>query len=315
MNNWEKLCTQITPLINGNVSEEIYHSVFVSCLKTIFNWTNNSIKDKLSVHMGSTPKEADIVLEGIDFNIVIEMKQPNLTLGRDHVAQLISYMRVLGCKYGFLIGNQIKMFYDYDQSKKPNEIDELIAFNFNINNEDGIELGNILDHSICTSAKLYEFSKIKLESLQKKHQIKNLKKDLIANNYEKIKNILTEKLSSDGLEKEIVKNILDDIFKQVNSNISENQNAVERPLVRNVSNDGFQLEFIPSDENVFKQRLIETKRAKRTWYYPNNRTEEDFWNVNIFNEESGLRGNIYSQPRYREKGHTGLYKIKLEIID
>ena len=33
MNNWQKLCETVNPLIKGNVSEDIYHSSFVSCLK------------------------------------------------------------------------------------------------------------------------------------------------------------------------------------------------------------------------------------------------------------------------------------------
>jgi hypothetical protein len=44
MNNWQKLCVQINPLIKRDVAEDVYHEQFVSYLQTIFDWDTANIK-------------------------------------------------------------------------------------------------------------------------------------------------------------------------------------------------------------------------------------------------------------------------------
>ena len=52
MNNWEKLCSLINPLINKGVGEDLLHLQFESYLKAIFNWDNENIKHKPPVQIG-----------------------------------------------------------------------------------------------------------------------------------------------------------------------------------------------------------------------------------------------------------------------
>jgi hypothetical protein len=163
MNNWEKLCAQVTPLISGGVNEAVFNKSFLSCLRTIFNWGSDNLKAEYPVQMGSTTKRADVILTGGDFSIVIEMKHPDKVLGSDHAGQLFSYMRILGYKYGLLVGSEIKLFYDCDH----NEIKEIVSLNFNANNKDGIELGDLLDSTTCSDNKLDEYCKLKIENLKK----------------------------------------------------------------------------------------------------------------------------------------------------
>jgi hypothetical protein len=174
MNNWEKLCAQITPLINGGVNEAVFNKFFLSCLRTIFNWENDNLKVEFPVPMGSTTKRADIILNGEDFSIVIEMKHPDKMLGNDHAGQLFSYMRILGYKYGLLVGNEIKLFCDCDHNK----IKKIVSLDFNANNEGGKEFGDLLDSTVCSNNKLDEYCKLQ-EKLQliKKSDLKNSKKD------------------------------------------------------------------------------------------------------------------------------------------
>jgi len=85
-------------------------------------------------------------------------------------------------------------------------------------------------------------------------------------------------------------------------------------VVTQPSNDDFLIEFIPSDEKTFKQKLIETKRAKRTWYYKNKNPETDIWDASNFTIESNLKGNILSNNKVRARKDTGLIKVKFEIF-
>lgn len=170
--------------------------------------------------MGSSTKEADIVLIDNDFQLVIEMKQPGITLEDKQSSQLISYMRILGCNYGLLVGNKFKYFYDYDHSKNPYEIKEIVCLDFVADDKDGVAICDILDKANCSNDKLYEYSKTKIEKLQKMQLINRLKKDLTSNNCRKIKDIIKNNLELNGYDEEVISNIINDIiisFHKLNS--------------------------------------------------------------------------------------------------
>ncbi len=103
--------------------------------------------------------------------------------------------------------------------------------------------------------------------------------------------------------------------KNRETRISEDK-KVENRHKKNVNpkqQQNFNLEFVPSDEKLFKQKLLQIKRADRTWYYSDGRVEKDTWNANKFRIESNLIGNIYSNNKVRQRGKTGLIRLKLAI--
>ena len=209
MNNWQKLCEQLTPLIKNNVSEDLFHSLFESALKTIFNWDSGSIHHKMQVHMGRDIKEADIVLSGNNYGIVIEMKKPLTVLGDKEIGQLTSYMRILGYKFGFLIANEIRVFYDDDTSSKlPIQV---ASFGYDPNDSDGVSLCNILDKSICSNEKLKEYAIMRIKRMQTQQEMDRLKTELLNNNGKKIKEIVENKLISDGYDENYINDILNNI--------------------------------------------------------------------------------------------------------
>lgn len=77
----------------------------------------------------------------------------------------------------------------------------------------------------------------------------------------------------------------------------------------------FTLELIPNNEQLFKQELIRTKKANRTWFYSDGRIINDTWDASSFTIESNLRGNISSNNKVRSRNETGLIKLKIEIIE
>jgi hypothetical protein len=212
MNNWEKLCTQVNPLIRKGVDEDLFHLQFEACLKAIFNWDDTNIKHKPQVQIGREKKQADIVLTGNGFGIVIEMKQPDIELDDEAKSQLFGYMRILKYKYGFLVGKRIVLFYDDDTiGEQPLEV---ASFDFDIKNSDGMALSDILDKSICSNERLMEYVNIRIIKIKEKEQIEKLKKGLLADNKAKIKEILKNALISDGYNEEIIYSVLDDIFNK-----------------------------------------------------------------------------------------------------
>jgi hypothetical protein len=227
MNNWQKLCEQVSPLIKDDVSEDLFHRLFESYLKTIFNW-DSGIHHKMQVPMGSVPKQADIVLKGSDYGIVIEMKKPSAVLGDNGVEQLTSYMRILRYKFGFLIGNEFRVFYDDGTSSTPIQV---ASFGFDPTNSDGISLCEILDKNICSNEKLKEYAAMHINRIQTQQKKEQLKAELLKNNGEKIKEIIKNKLISDEHDENYINDIIENII--VNYKSTNNQQEITVEPLRN----------------------------------------------------------------------------------
>jgi hypothetical protein len=257
MNNWEKLCIHIIPFLNNNVTEDLFHSLFETALQTIFNWDSSNIHHKKQVPMGRDIKEADIVLTGSNYGIVIEMKKPSVILGDKEIGQLTSYMRILGYKFGFLIGNEFRVFYDDDTSSKVPV--QVASFGFATNNSDGISLCNILDKNICSNEKLKEYAIMHIKCIQTQQEMEQLKDELLNNGGEKIKEIIKNKLTSDGYDENYINDILENIIISYKS--TNNQQTIPVESFKKINGpdeahtyDNTQYKFM--DNQYGKNRLV-----------------------------------------------------------
>lgn len=90
--------------------------------------------------------------------------------------------------------------------------------------------------------------------------------------------------------------------------------AVESGAVPTVSEslDGF-LEFYPADEKLFKEKLLEVKRAKRTWIYADDRQVQDTWDARNISPDSDLRDYIASNKKVKNREKYGFVKLTIEI--
>lgn len=73
------------------------------------------------------------------------------------------------------------------------------------------------------------------------------------------------------------------------------------------------IELVPADEKEFKQKLLNVKRAKRTWFYNDGREIQDVWTADNITEKSRLKNNILSNNKVKNRLETGLCKVRLEI--
>lgn len=99
------------------------------------------------------------------------------------------------------------------------------------------------------------------------------------------------------------------------SNLSEIKYEKLEIEVNKQQIDEFILEFIPADERIFKQKLLQAKKANRTWFYSNGKIVKDIWDASSFNIKSNLKGNIYSNNKVRQRKEIGLTKLMIEIIE
>jgi hypothetical protein len=272
LNNWEKLCLQINPLISKGVDEDILHSQFEMYLQTIFNWDDANIKHKPPVQIGREKKQADIVLIGDDFGIVIEMKRPDIELNDEAKHQLFGYMRILKYKYGFLVGKEIVVFYDDDTiGEQPLEA---ARFDFDIKNTDGVSLCNILSKGVCSNEKLKEFMLMMIKNGQEKKKNERLKNELLSNNGARIKEMLKEKLLLDGYKEEVISNIICDINIYPKNHVDSDGDRHISPM------------SMPQDNTIeqFNDKCILIKIKQESIYRNNSdiyKTVRSCWNNKI----------------------------------
>ncbi|URQ87037.1 hypothetical protein J8Z28_03840 [Pseudoalteromonas sp. SCSIO 43088] len=73
------------------------------------------------------------------------------------------------------------------------------------------------------------------------------------------------------------------------------------------------LTFFPSDENVFKLKLIESKEAEVVMYKHDSTREITHWKANRLSETSNLRGNLWSGILRGWKS-KGIDKVELSVL-
>lgn len=75
------------------------------------------------------------------------------------------------------------------------------------------------------------------------------------------------------------------------------------------------LEFIPENEEEFKNLLIRNRKAKRSFYDKNgNLVKQTIWKIRSFSQKSSLRGNIEQSEYFQKAIDKEISKIKFEII-
>lgn len=68
------------------------------------------------------------------------------------------------------------------------------------------------------------------------------------------------------------------------------------------------------DAKEFKEKLLQTKHAQRTWFYADGKSVQDSWDASKkFSHESNLSGNVHSFSRFRDWETTGLVKLVICI--
>ena len=82
-----------------------------------------------------------------------------------------------------------------------------------------------------------------------------------------------------------------------------------------VSNTILQIELIPSDNDVFIETLLKTKRATITTFYKNGTKDSKIWNASKMTAESNVINNLRSRPEFRNPNwqKANIIKVVVEI--
>lgn len=114
---WEEICFVLSDSVRENINERDFEHQVLRALE-VLGWREfrGEIERQKSIQVGRQGiLIPDLVVYGGDKKalIVIEVKRPQEDISRDDsISQLKSYMRQMKADFGFLVGNQIRIYYD-----------------------------------------------------------------------------------------------------------------------------------------------------------------------------------------------------------
>lgn len=114
---WAEICFLLSGNVRQNVPEKEFEGQVVRAVE-VLGWREfkNEIERQPIVQLGREGMlRPDLIVRGNDRKclIVVEVKRPLENITRDHViGQLRSYMRQMKSDFGFLVGTDLRVYYD-----------------------------------------------------------------------------------------------------------------------------------------------------------------------------------------------------------
>lgn len=114
---WQEICFILSDSVKENINERDFEHQVLRALE-VLGWREfrGEIERQISIQVGRQGVlKPDLVIygEGKKALIVIEVKRPQEDISRDDsISQLKSYMRQMKADFGFLVGSEIRIYYD-----------------------------------------------------------------------------------------------------------------------------------------------------------------------------------------------------------
>ena len=325
MEKWNKLCYYLSEKIQTDITETEFESIVEKGLE-ILGWDEFSgdFEIRPNYQLGSSKDRMtpDFVVKSNQTGeklFVIEIKRPKVSLSNQNQVQLSTYMRQFKLDFGILIGPQIQVFYDGEFNK--NEKATLIEnIEFKRNNEKGKQFTELFAKDEFNKDSLTEFAEKAFKKINEKQTEKEIKNKLLSDNFkETVSEIILEKLSVEydiNLVARVLKDIKLEISEKYKEQITiEGIERSENNRYSRIGNGNFEIVLNPSNEIVFKEKLLKTKSATIKYFYDNGQTVNKHWDASRFTRESSLMGNITSKSgiRKKERIEQGVVKVEISI--
>lgn len=181
---WNEICFLLSENIKQTLSEKDFENQVVRAIE-VLGWREfrGEIERQPSVQLGREGTlRPDLIVYGKNRKclIVVEVKRPVENIKRDYIiGQLRSYMRQMKSDFGFLIGSDLRVFYDGPLNPHTDPI-LLEKIDFEKQSEIGIKFVNIFDKNSLESNKHDEYLRNNLHKFNKKREVNTLIQQLIS---------------------------------------------------------------------------------------------------------------------------------------
>jgi len=184
-NLWNEICFLLSSNIKSGISEKDFEQQVVRVIEKL-GWAEfkGEIVQQASIQFGRKALRPDLVIVDSDnkASVPIEIKRPAEDLSNDHIAgQLKSYMLQLKAKFGLVIGDGIKLFYDGPE--KDSIIDDPLLLKevaFQPSSEDGIDFISNFNKTVFINQGYKPYIANLIEKVRAKRNINQLKEDLLS---------------------------------------------------------------------------------------------------------------------------------------
>jgi hypothetical protein len=182
---WAEFCFHLSDNISPSINENVFEQKVLFTLEKLLGWSQfkGEIKVRPSLQIGRqnfiTP---DIVLYNPDNKavIVLEIKKPAEDLGRPGTfGQLQSYMRQTKADFGFLIGNEIRVYYDGTLSP---HVDPLLLskISFKSDSTEGADFIDLFNRDSFIAGKYEPYLKAHIDRLEQQQKIDAIREHLLS---------------------------------------------------------------------------------------------------------------------------------------
>ena len=181
---WDEICFLLSDNIKQGLSERDFENQVVRAIE-VLGWREfkNEIERQPTVQLGREGTlRPDLIIYGGDRKslIVVEVKRPVEDISRDYViGQLRSYMRQMKSDFGFLIGSDLRVFYDGPLNPHSDPI-LLERIEFEKQSEKGITFVKLFNKESLAENRHDKYLKGKLHKFNKKREVSSLIQKLIS---------------------------------------------------------------------------------------------------------------------------------------
>ncbi|RJR47511.1 MAG: hypothetical protein C4567_01030 [Deltaproteobacteria bacterium] len=233
MNNYSEMWNEVCFLLFENnrdkLAEKDFENQVVRAVE-VLGWREfrNEIERQPKVQLGREGTlRPDLIVYGNDRRvlIVIEIKRPSENLTRDNIiGQLRSYMRQMRSDFGFLIGSDLRVYYDGrdNPDSDPLLLERII---FERNAADGINFIHLFNKNSFLNKEYDEYLKAKISKFNRKREVDSIVTKIISLEIkDKIKNFLRNEFP------DVSDDTFSDAFDKVNIEISKKEIAGLLPV-------------------------------------------------------------------------------------
>jgi hypothetical protein len=263
---WDEICFLLSESVNQNLPEREFENQVVRAIE-VLGWREfkNEIKRQPIVQLGREGTlRPDLIIYGTDqkTQIVVEVKRPNEDIKKDYViGQLRSYMRQMKSDFGFLIGSELRVFYDGALNPHSDPI-LLERIEFGKQSENGINFVKLFSKSSLAENRHDDYLKNKLHAFNKKKEVSEL----------------VQILTSFEIKQKVVGYLRNEFPDTDDETFSD---ALQQVHIE-ISRSGELKQHIPTVEN--QERTPIRKKIRRQPHVPNQQNDEsDLASVKIAN--------------------------------
>lgn len=226
---WDEFCFLLSGKSSASLSEKDFENQVVRAIE-VLGWREfkKEIERQPIVQMGREGTlRPDLIIYGDDRRVlfVVEVKRPSENILRDNIiGQLRSYMRQMKSDFGFLIGSDLRIYYDGSSNPNP---DPLLLERIDIDraSKEGINFIQLFNKKSFLNKEYHEYLEEKIRKFNKKREVKlMIDRILLFETKQKLIGFLRNEFPDVG----------DDTFseamEQININIVPKKDSIETPI-------------------------------------------------------------------------------------